>query len=61
MQWCEKAFAHRGFKTERINTETVPLLLATRLNPKAKKTVLVYLQIDGQPVDTNEVVATQSI
>lgn len=54
VQWCENAFAKRGFKTERLNTETVPLLLATRMNPKAKKTVLVYLQIDGQPVDTTK-------
>ena len=52
--WCEKAFAKRGFKTERIQTSTVPLLLATRMNPRAKKTVLVYLQIDGQPVDTTK-------
>ena len=52
VKWCEKAFAKRGFKTERLNTETVPLLLASKMNPKAKKTVLVYLQIDGQPVDT---------
>ncbi len=52
VQWCEKAFAQRGFTTERLTTETVPLLLATRTHRKAKKTVLVYLQIDGQPVDT---------
>ncbi len=52
VKWCEAAFAKRGFKTQRLETETVPLLLATREYPKAKKTVLVYLQIDGQPVDT---------
>ena len=54
VQWCEKAFAKRGFTTERLLTETVPLLLATLQNPKAKKTVLVYLQVDGQPVDTTK-------
>ena len=50
--WCEAAFADRGFSTQRIATATVPLLLAERKHPKAKKTVLVYLQIDGQPVDS---------
>ena len=50
--WCESAFKNRGFKTTRINTETAPLLLAERQHKKAKKTVLIYLQIDGQPVDS---------
>lgn len=52
--WCEKAFSKLRFKTKRLNTPTVPLLLAERKvdNPRAK-TVLVYLQIDGQPVDPN--------
>ena len=51
VKWCENAFAKRGFKTQRLETETVPLLLATRDYPNAKKTVLIYLQVDGQPVD----------
>ena len=51
VQWSEKNFAQRGFKTERISTQAAPLLLASRSFPKAKKTVLVYLQMDGQPVD----------
>lgn len=54
VQWCEKAFTNRGFKTQRLETSTVPLLLATKEYPKAKKTVLVYLQVDGQPVDTTK-------
>jgi len=54
VKWCENAFEKRGFKTQRLETETVPLLLATRDYPNAKKTVLVYLQIDGQPVDTSK-------
>ncbi|BFP39286.1 dipeptidase [Flavobacteriaceae bacterium GF1] len=52
VQWCEKEFSKRGFATTRIETKTVPLLLAERKHPKAKKTVLIYLQIDGQPVDS---------
>jgi acetylornithine deacetylase/succinyl-diaminopimelate desuccinylase-like protein len=54
VKWCEDAFSKRGFKTQRLETSTVPLLLATREYPKAKRTVLVYLQIDGQPVDTTK-------
>nr|WP_298926385.1 M20/M25/M40 family metallo-hydrolase [uncultured Allomuricauda sp.] len=52
IQWCEKAFGNRNFKTTRIPTAVAPLLLAERKGKKGKKTVLVYLQIDGQPVDT---------
>lgn len=54
VKWCESAFAKRGFKTQRLETSTVPLLLASREYPKAKRTVLVYLQVDGQPVDTTK-------
>jgi len=54
VQWCESHFKNRGFTTKRLNTETVPLLLAERQTAKSNaKTVLVYLQVDGQPVDPN--------
>ncbi|WP_439108193.1 M20/M25/M40 family metallo-hydrolase [Congregibacter sp.] len=49
--WTESAFAQRGFDTQRIATAEAPLLLATRQHAAAEKTVLIYLQIDGQPVD----------
>ena len=52
VQWCEGAFAKRGFSTQRIATPAAPLLLAERQHPQAKKTVLIYLQLDGQPVDS---------
>ena len=51
MQWCEKAFADRQFSTRRLETKGIPLLLAERKSPGASKTVMIYLQIDGQPVD----------
>ncbi|MEE9364480.1 MAG: M20/M25/M40 family metallo-hydrolase [Cellulophaga sp.] len=54
IRWCEKAFAKRGFSLERLHTEVASLLLATRSHPNAKKTVLVYLQVDGQPVDNSK-------
>ncbi|WP_411031293.1 M20/M25/M40 family metallo-hydrolase [Spongiimicrobium sp. 3-5] len=52
VRWCEEVFASRGFSLTRIETEIAPLLLAERKVKKAKKTVLIYLQVDGQPVDT---------
>lgn len=51
INWCEKAFHKRGFTTQRINKEVFPLLLAERKVKKPVRTVLIYLQIDGQPVD----------
>src|ERR1044072_7931115 len=54
MQWCENAFAKRGFTTTRLKTPTIPLLLAERKVKSSKKTVLIYLQIDGQPVDPSQ-------
>ena len=51
MLWCEKAFSARQFRTQRLQTKGIPLLLAERSVKDAKKTVLIYLQIDGQPVD----------
>lgn len=50
--WCEAEFGKRGFTSQRIKTKTAPLLLAERNFEKANKTVLIYLQIDGQPVDS---------
>ena len=51
--WAEAAFAKRGFATRRLPTADpdVPLLLATLPGPADVDTVLVYLQLDGQPVD----------
>ena len=51
IQWCAQQFTKRGFTVNRLETPTVPLLLAERPKEGADKTVLIYLQIDGQPVD----------
>ncbi len=54
IKWSEKHFEKRGFTTSRLETETVPLLLAEKkCRNKNAKTVLIYLQVDGQPVDPN--------
>jgi acetylornithine deacetylase/succinyl-diaminopimelate desuccinylase-like protein len=52
LDWLEGAFDERGFDTVRLPTAGSPLLLAERDNPRTDKTVLIYLQSDGQPVDT---------
>ena len=52
VQWCEEHFTERGFTTQRLDTPGAPLLLAERMvDPIGAKTVLIYLQVDGQPVD----------
>lgn len=54
VKWCEQNFGQRGFQLTRLETPEAPLLLAEKSikNPNAK-TVLIYLQVDGQPVDPN--------
>ncbi len=49
--WAESAFRKRNFTITRIPTAGFDLLLAERKHPNAQKTVLFYVQIDGQPVD----------
>ncbi|NNF34082.1 MAG: M20/M25/M40 family metallo-hydrolase [Saprospiraceae bacterium] len=52
MKWCEEAFTKRNFNTTRLKTDGIPLLLANYNTTMAgQPTVLIYLQIDGQPVD----------
>lgn len=51
--WTEKEFSKRNFTTTRIQTAGSPLVLAERTFVKKGKTVLVYLQMDGQPVDVS--------
>ena len=51
LAWLERAFRARGFATTRLPTPGSDLLLAERRFRRAQRTVLVYLQADGQPVD----------
>ncbi len=51
VDWLEPRFQERGFATQRIPTAGSPLLFAERPSPGATRTLLVYLQSDGQPVD----------
>ena len=50
--WVEKVMEEMNFKTKRLETATVPLLLADYANfDSNKKTVLFYFHIDGQAID----------
>jgi len=49
--WVRTAFEARGFQTRLIPTGGSPSVYAERLSEGAGKTVLIYLQADGQPVD----------
>ncbi len=49
---CDSIFTDLDFKTKIIATKGAPLLFAEKNFHKHAKTILFYLQIDGQPVDT---------
>jgi len=52
VQWCNQKFTQYGFITKRLETETVPLILAESTQKlEGVPTVLFYFHIDGQPVD----------
>ena len=53
LRWTEQAFAERHFITRRIETAGSAVLYAERMASAAQRTVLVYLQADGQPVDAD--------
>ena len=53
VDWMTEAFEARDFSATILDTGGPPLLLAQRNAEGADKTVLIYLQIDGQPVDTS--------
>ncbi len=52
--WMKTAFQGRDFKISVLESGGPPLLLAERGSPRPEDpTVLIYLQVDGQPVDTS--------
>ncbi len=50
--WCRVALEKRGFETQILNSNGVPHLFAQGKIDPNKKTILVYMQVDGQPVDS---------
>lgn len=51
VDWLRAAFEQRGFTVTELPTPGSPQILAERPRRGARRTVLVYLQADGQPVD----------
>ncbi len=54
IQWGITNFENYGFNVERLETPELPLLLASKIISKSAKTLLIYLQFDGQPVDNSK-------
>ncbi len=54
LAWCERECKSLGFETSVLVSDGVKHLLAEKTFNKLAPTVLVYLQIDGQPVDSSE-------
>lgn len=54
IKWCEEQFSTRDWKSETLETGGIPILLATKENPSASKTILFYFHIDGQAVDKSK-------
>ena len=54
ISWTENKFKSLDFKIDRLDTETIPLLLASKHISDDFKTVLIYMHLDGQPVDSSK-------
>ncbi len=54
IDWTSKRFNSLGFKSKRLETESIPLLLAESVYNKNYSTILIYLHLDGQPVDKSK-------
>ena len=54
MDWTENKFKSLDFKINRLDTETIPLMLASKHISDDHKTVLIYMHLDGQPVDLSK-------
>lgn len=51
---CQQIFTKLNFDVRTISTKGSPLLFAEKKYNRRAKTILFYLQIDGQPVDTTK-------
>ncbi|PZX51117.1 acetylornithine deacetylase/succinyl-diaminopimelate desuccinylase-like protein [Algoriphagus ratkowskyi] len=54
IEWCEQEFEKRGWQSELLETDGIPLLLVSKSQPKAEKTALFYFHMDGQAVDRSK-------
>ena len=51
LKWCMESMKKRKFEARILDAENIPHVFAQRIYNVKLPTVLVYLQIDGQPVD----------
>ena len=54
IKWGIDNFKKYGFDVDRLETPELPLLFATKIISEKAKTILIYLQFDGQPVDNSK-------
>jgi len=54
IKWSQENFQNLGFIITKLQTPTIPLLLAEKIYNKKYKTILIYLHLDGQPVDNSK-------
>lgn len=54
LDWCQAEFESLGYQTTILKSDTVPYLMAQKIIDPNLPTILVYLQIDGQPVDSKK-------
>jgi acetylornithine deacetylase/succinyl-diaminopimelate desuccinylase-like protein len=52
LQFCDSVMKSLGFETQVLSKNGIPNLFAQKPQIPGRKTILVYLQIDGQPVDS---------
>ncbi|NVJ86229.1 MAG: M20/M25/M40 family metallo-hydrolase [Algoriphagus sp.] len=52
LEWTKAYFEELGYTTQTLSANGVPHLFASREQNPNKKTILVYMQLDGQPVDS---------
>ncbi|TFV97684.1 M20/M25/M40 family metallo-hydrolase [Algoriphagus kandeliae] len=53
LAWSQAYLEELGYSTQVLSSNQIPHLFASKKEDSNKKTVLVYMQIDGQPVDSS--------
>jgi acetylornithine deacetylase/succinyl-diaminopimelate desuccinylase-like protein len=54
IEWLDQAFKHRNFDTKILKSKGMPSFFAEQICDPKLKTVLFYMHIDGQPVDSSK-------
>lgn len=54
VDWCVETFKALGYDTQVLNSSGIPHVFASRVYDPNYKSLLFYMQIDGQPVDPSK-------